>query len=489
LLSAGAWSPRLLGGQALVWADFSDGATLDISAGSVAAAANKGAVGGVFAQATASKRPALVSAGPGGRAYASFDGVDDVLVCPAVTIAPASTLWMLAVHRRTASAYHALISTTNQPSSGFGFPYAGAAAAFDWVGNEVYAFGNGYQTGRAPRTIFGTLSATDTLWHALSVSLGPAPAAELDGNTRPLRTTSAGGAVPAYTGQLLIGALTQTTEFFAGGIAELLIVADPTRDQIDMATGYACWKYGLQSLMPATHPYRNRPPGVSRRLEQSPMPDLHVRRGQPEYARALAALLPRGPAWPRDPDTTLMRLMGGMAAIWADIDGRAGDLLERESDPRAPLELLPEWERAFGLPESCTAEPLTIEARQQALVTKMVSIGGQSRAFFLGVAEGLGYDIRITEHAPFMAGMSRCGDTRDEYGDWRWEVGPPEIRFWWTVRVTGMRVMWFRTGGGGGQCGIDPMVRISLATDLECLLRRWKPAHTDLVFDYSAVSV
>ena len=260
LLSGGAWSPRLLGGQALVWVDFSDAAGLDLSAGNVAGARNKGAAGGVFAQATASKRPALVSAGPGGRAYASFDGVDDVLVCPAVTIAPASTLWMLAVHRRTAVAYGGLISTTNQAASGFGFPYAGTSNAYDWIANNVYAFGNGYQTGRAPRTIVQTPpSSTDTLWHALSVSLGPVPAAELDGNVRTLRT-SAGGAVPAYTGQLLIGALTQTTEFFAGSIAEVLIVADPTRDQIDRATGYVCWKYGLQALMPATHPYRWRRP-------------------------------------------------------------------------------------------------------------------------------------------------------------------------------------------------------------------------------------
>jgi uncharacterized protein YmfQ (DUF2313 family) len=44
---------------------------------------------------------------------------------------------------------------------------------------------------------------------------------------------------------------------------------------------------------------------------------------------------------------------------------------------------------------------------------------------------------------------------------------------------------WFRVGGSGGQTGVDPHLRIALATDLECLLRRWKPAHSDVVFDYS----
>ena len=236
-----------------------DPACVTLDGSNIVSVSNKGSAGGVFSQATTSRRPLLQGVGPGGRKFASFDGVDDVLVCPAVTIAPASTLWMLAVHRRTASAYHALISTTNQMSSGFAMPYAGAANAHDWVANDVYAFGNGYQAGRAPRAILSLPSATDMLWHALSVSLGPAPAVELDGNARTLRV-GAGGAFPAYAGQLLIGALAQTAEFFAGGIAELLIVADPTRDQIDRATGYVCHRWGLQALMPASHPYRWRRP-------------------------------------------------------------------------------------------------------------------------------------------------------------------------------------------------------------------------------------
>ena len=258
-LLGGQWTPTRLGGQALVWVDANDSGSIVLSSGSIASISNKGSAGGTFAQATATKRPALSSSGLNGMSYAAFDGVDDVLVCPAVTIAPSATLWMLAVHRRTASVYGGLVSTTNSGTSGFGLPYAGTSNAYDWVANDVYAFGNGYQTGRAPRTIFSTPSATDTLWHAISATLGLTPAAELDGNARTLRV-GAGGAFPAYAGQLLIGALTQTTEFFAGGIAELLIVADPTREQIDRATGYACHKWGLQALMPAGHPYRDRRP-------------------------------------------------------------------------------------------------------------------------------------------------------------------------------------------------------------------------------------
>lgn len=217
------------------------------------------------------------------------------------------------------------------------------------------------------------------------------------------------------------------------------------------------------------------------------MPDKHVRRSGDDYAEALAADLPRGTAWPRDPDSVLMKVVAGLGQPYGFADGRAADLLEQESDPRSTIEILPEWERAFGLPDPCVAEPLSIGDRQIALVTKMTMLGGQSREFFIALAAALGYTIRITEYAPFMCGISQCGDTRDAFGDWRWEIGPPEIRFYWTIHVGAVRLTWFRTGGGGGQTGVDPMLRIALATDLECIIRRWKPAHTQVIFDYTSL--
>ncbi len=60
------------------------------------------------------------------------------------------------------------------------------------------------------------------------------------------------------------------------------------------------------------------------------------------------------------------------------------------------------------------------------------------------------------------------------------------MRFYWTIRVAGRRLSWFRCGTG--QCGVDPMLRIALATDLECVIRRWAPAHTQVIFDYSAAA-
>ena len=219
------------------------------------------------------------------------------------------------------------------------------------------------------------------------------------------------------------------------------------------------------------------------------MSDTWAPRGADHYAEVITNELPDGSAWTRDRDGGLMKWVDGNAQIWGDFDARAADLLITEADPRSPLELLPDWERAFGLPDACSIESPTVEDRRNALVNKMTIVGRQDRNFFVQVAAALGYVITITEFSPFMCGISQCGDTSsaapDNAADTgpRWVFGPPEIRFYWKVHVFGRRLSWFRCGSG--QCGLDPMLRIALATDLECVIRRWSPAHTQVIFDYA----
>jgi uncharacterized protein YmfQ (DUF2313 family) len=246
------------------------------------------------------------------------------------------------------------------------------------------------------------------------------------------------------------------------------------------------------------------------------MTDRHVRRSGDDYVDPLAALLPTGPAWPREYDSVLMTLLGGLSQIWGDVDGRAADLLEIESDPRTTFELLPDWERAWGLPDPCYTAPQSIDERHLALVMRMTMLGAQSREFFIGVAAQIGYTITITEYRTFVVGIDRVGDARvtgvvppdpmrNEWGvpimnalgdapvkngdlsEWPYYgLGPDTNRFYWTVHVGIAKLVWFRCTSG--QCGIDPMLRIGLADDLECLLNRWKPAHTQIVFDYSGLT-
>ena len=244
------------------------------------------------------------------------------------------------------------------------------------------------------------------------------------------------------------------------------------------------------------------------------MADKHVRRSGDDYGDAFLSLLPQGQAWPKYPGTTLDLACRGLAEYWGFVDGRAADLLEIESDPRKTVELLPDWERNWGLPDPCYAAPDGIAARQLALVMRMTMLGSQSREFFIGVAAMIGYTITITEYRVFVVGLDRCGDNRvygdgsdpmynewgqpikdpignnvalDELSEWpNYGIGPPENRFYWTVHVHQASLIWFRCSKS--ECGVDPHLRIGTAADLECILNRWKPAHTEIIFDYSGLS-
>jgi uncharacterized protein YmfQ (DUF2313 family) len=247
------------------------------------------------------------------------------------------------------------------------------------------------------------------------------------------------------------------------------------------------------------------------------MSDRHIRRSGDDYRDAFLELLPQGQAWPKHTmESVLWQACDGLCNYWGTVDARAADLLEQESDPRKTIELLPDWERNWGLPDPCYQEPLTFGERQKALVQRMTIWGAQSRQFFIDIAASIGYTIGISEYRPFMVGIDRCGDNRtigdgtegqlNEFGyplldpggnhpvpagtlsEWpNYGLGPPENRYYWTVHVATPALTWFRCGGGGGETGVDPHLRIGLATDLECLLNRWKPAHTEIIFDYSGL--
>lgn len=191
-----------------------------------------------------------------------------------------------------------------------------------------------------------------------------------------------------------------------------------------------------------------------------------------DFLAALLDLLPVGWAWPRDPDSVQGRTLAGAADGLARHHGRAVDLLDRESLPPASLELLGDWERVLGLPDPCAPAGATVEERRAAVAEKLARRGGQTRAFFVGVAERLGYAVEIDEFRPFVAGLSRCGDALG---------GPGAVRHVWRVRVADPVTIPFRAGAS--RAG-DRLLTIRRAEALECILQRLRPAHTTLVFDY-----
>ncbi|MDR1276373.1 MAG: DUF2313 domain-containing protein [Candidatus Accumulibacter sp.] len=190
------------------------------------------------------------------------------------------------------------------------------------------------------------------------------------------------------------------------------------------------------------------------------------------YRVSLQALLPQGLAWPRQPDAVLTRLLAAFAEEFARVDTRAKGLIA-EAIPSTTTELLADWERVVGLPDECSTEvDTTLEERRRTLVAMLTRPVGATRDFWISQAVLQGYSITIDEFRPFVAGLSRCGHQL-------W--GGAAVRHVWRVRVHGVRYTPFRAGVS--RCG-ERLGKISFANGLECRMRKYKQAHTTLIFDY-----
>lgn len=192
--------------------------------------------------------------------------------------------------------------------------------------------------------------------------------------------------------------------------------------------------------------------------------------GLEKYTAMLQNLLPLGLAWPRQPGTNMENFLSALAVELNRVDIRVDDML-REAYPLTTSELLTDWERVTGLPEECEGLADSTQRRREAVNQKLSSIGGQSPAYYIDVAQRLGFEITITEFRPFVAGDD-AGDP--VYGDdwaYAWQVNAPEES-----------VTYFEAGNGSAG---DPLA--SWGNELlECVINRLKPAHTIVIFAYGA---
>ncbi|MCQ9423384.1 DUF2313 domain-containing protein [Pseudomonas sp. LJDD11] len=189
-----------------------------------------------------------------------------------------------------------------------------------------------------------------------------------------------------------------------------------------------------------------------------------------DYREQLNMLLPPGQAFPRDAGTTLDNLLYGMAIELARVDAR-GEVLPLEANPASSNELLSDWERVAGLPDKCSgALEETLQGRKNALLAKLSSTGGQSRAYFIELARVLGYDVTIEEFRPFRAGHSPAGGVLTN-GPWM---------FTWRLHAPRTSIISFRAGiSGAGE-----RLRTWGNDTLECKINQLKPAHTFALFAY-----
>jgi uncharacterized protein YmfQ (DUF2313 family) len=192
-------------------------------------------------------------------------------------------------------------------------------------------------------------------------------------------------------------------------------------------------------------------------LPPNPVPSA----GQDDYADLLSRLQPRGRIWNDLPGSIMAQLRVGESALMAQFSGQISQLTETESYPPTSVLLLPAWEETFGLPDPCTPLSPTIEQRQQALAARLAATGGYSIASLTAVAAIYGYEISITEFAPFRIGVNAVGQPlwSDDWGA-AWQVN----------------ILWF------GEIG--RLAAPGSATVLECVFKRLSPPQTILIFNY-----
>lgn len=187
-----------------------------------------------------------------------------------------------------------------------------------------------------------------------------------------------------------------------------------------------------------------------------------------DFLAALQARLPRGRAWPRDPDANLTLLLRGIAKGAAEVRAREVNLLV-DAFPSTTYELLPDWEETLGLPDPCLGATPTIEERRGQIVARLTNAGGQSVPFFVGYAAALGFTVTIDEYRP-----RRFGDLFGTlYGGDAWA-------YYWQVNAPTFTVHERQFGDAFGGYYADWG-----STAMQCEFQRLSPGHTTVGFVYS----
>ena len=186
-----------------------------------------------------------------------------------------------------------------------------------------------------------------------------------------------------------------------------------------------------------------------------------------EWWAATMGLLPQGLAWARDRLSNLGRLIEVMADERRQRHERSLILLEAEAVPTLSVELLPEWERALGLPDPCRAAPGTLAERHAEVADIFFADHAPTAENMVAWAARAGWNISIREQRDFVLGVSQLGDAMGESD------------FAWVVSVLDQNIDFFRLGQNA--LG-DPFWTWPDLATLECVLRRANPGHLQIYF-------
>jgi uncharacterized protein YmfQ (DUF2313 family) len=201
---------------------------------------------------------------------------------------------------------------------------------------------------------------------------------------------------------------------------------------------------------------------------------LRPLRDAASYAAEMLATFPKSTLaniWPRDLSGNWGRLLTALGGEPERIDIAARKLLD-ELDPRDTVDMLPDWNFTYGLPDPCLAAPASLAEQRKRLVDLATMKGSTSKTFLIQLVQNIGYDIFIETFAPSRMGMARCGEPMRRHG------------FAWAMKVHAPPVAVKRMHMGSSFMG--DRLRAFGNDSLECVMRRHVRATTlpNLVFAY-----
>ena len=228
------WSPALL--LPAAWWDFSDLSTMQFATGA-SSVTDKSGNGFTATQGTTTAQPLLANQG------LSFNGTAHFLATSGPTITGPCTIVEVFNRATTGVAMAGLAHSVNAQPHGMRWSAVNTATA---------ALGNTGTTTHSPTTTTGDLvvitnrDATNTTAFVNGVSAGAAANLTLTSQS--------------------FNAIGRRSSFFSNGIIRESMLFQRSLDSVEMdrVTGALAHKYGFASRLPATHPYRERPPTLER---------------------------------------------------------------------------------------------------------------------------------------------------------------------------------------------------------------------------------
>lgn len=204
------------------------------------------------------------------------------------------------------------------------------------------------------------------------------------------------------------------------------------------------------------------------------------------YKRLIRRLFPTGWAWRIVQGSKFADLIEGLSQEPCRIEERGFKFLD-EMDPNTTFELLTDWERLLGIPDECTPEDreLTLSERRTRILQKLTTGGGQNEAFYVLIAQQLGYDINILgieEFKDFRVGEARVGDRLSNSTLPGGGVGAAGWAYHWQVQAPAALTRFFRVG----RSTVGERLVLFENEELECVIEKFKPAHTSVSFSFGS---